>query len=418
MRTTSRTRFVTVTFITAAVFVATTGLYAVPAEAGTFPGQNGKIAYELRTSWNEDYTARIYLRNADGSSPVKLTDESFGDYLQMDPAWSADGSTIAFAHPNLGEGSSYPYIDTHLINQDGTDMRTIFEIQTEGYFNRLESTFSPDGTKVAFVGIYSNVGAQELYVADIDGTNQIQLTSLGYVMNPEWSPDGSRILFTVSEGGTTVRLYVVNADGTGLAPLTDVSSFRSRAVWSSDGTKIAYTGSVEKELGTGSDIFVMNADGTGQTRLTYTDSVALSPSWSPDGQKIVFSAYIGQFDLFTVNADGSDLTNITNTPGFLENEMSPAWQPLPVEPQTPAEQAEEILETIATLELPADLAESLNQNVGKVSTFIERDNAGAIGGQLTAFKSKLNAAVKNGKVDSADGQALIDAAEAILEELN
>ena len=106
----------------------------------------------------------------------------------------------------------------------------------------------------------------------------------------------------------TYNIWSVNADGTGLRPLTQLTAANAdatRAAWSPDGTRIAFQstraldGSDAEnarppDAGTSMDatnIWVMNADGSGATPLTrLTLSSCQAPTWSPDGTKILFNS--------------------------------------------------------------------------------------------------------------------------------
>jgi Tol biopolymer transport system component len=102
------------------------------------------------------------------------------------------------------------------------------------------------------------------------------------------SPDGRKILFTVGDidAGSTSPLWVVNADGSGLAHLTADASNDYRPSWSPDGSKIAF---VSRRDGN-AEIYVMSADGTGQTNITNNAADDENPSWSPSSNTILFDS--------------------------------------------------------------------------------------------------------------------------------
>lgn len=79
---------------------------------------------------------------------------------------------------------------------------------------KTQASFSPDGTKIAFISTVS--GEAQIYLADADGTNVKRLTTGSTNAQPTWSPDGSRLLFSSnrqSKGGNEFELFIMNADG-------------------------------------------------------------------------------------------------------------------------------------------------------------------------------------------------------------
>jgi TolB protein len=152
-------------------------------------------------------------------------------------------------------------------------------------------------------------------------------SNLPLVSGPEWSPDGSRLLYTGSPTLTIFSsdIYVVMADGTGEVKLTDTPGVHeSHAQWSPDGTKIVF---VRWTSEPSTDIWVMNADGTGQMNLTADLAADFFPAWSPDGQAIAFSSdRTGDEEVYITRVDGSATLRMTNSPGA---DTRPRWRPRP-----------------------------------------------------------------------------------------
>src|SRR5688500_1311482 len=168
-------------------------------------------------------------------------------------------------------------------------------------------------------------GNREIYSMNADGSAQTNLShSLADEKAHAWSPDGTKIVFLRQNDN---HLYVMNADGTGVAQLTadDFQHLHNTNLsWSPDGTKIAYV--------SGDDLVhylsVINADGTGRRRLREANSPFLDVVWSPDATKLAYSdgASINQSNLWVMNADGGGLTRVTNhgeSSGVYS--LSPAW---------------------------------------------------------------------------------------------
>lgn len=190
-----------------------------------------------------------------------------------------------------------------------------------------------------------------LFISAADGSGERQITTpTGTVGDdaPDWSPDGTRILFTrTADAGTAqeqLRLFTMSADGTGITPVTPARPTGAGALaagdndgaFSPDGRHIAcgsFHGNVVNDEIQVSEIIVMDADG--RHRHPVTRSAAYSGddggvAWSPDGKQLVYahsnagaSAPAGGRALFIINADGSHRRQLT--PWSLGAGGTPEW---------------------------------------------------------------------------------------------
>ena len=167
-------------------------------------------------------------------------------------------------------------------------------------------------------------GNLEIYVMNADGSGLARLTEHpAKDGDPSWSPDGARIVFESDRDGQ-LEIYTMNADGSDLTRLTfsnaDEQFVNVEPAWSPDGGTIAFASNRTGNA----HIYVMNPDGTEISRLT--DTPGQGPEWSPDGGRIAFTGMndAGNRDLYVVNVDGSDLIRLTQNPAA---DAEPAWSP-------------------------------------------------------------------------------------------
>jgi uncharacterized protein YjdB len=163
----------------------------------------------------------IWIMNADGSAPQNLTGDMPAEGYRSEPAWSADGSRIAFSERQSGPNGTTSSI--WIMNADGSGRQAV--ISDSPAFD-ASPTWSPDGTRLAFVRFY---GAEaDITIVRIADGSLTRLPLAGLEGKPAWSPDGSLIafssgarneLFTIQPDGTRLRQRTLHATwGGGLAP--------------------------------------------------------------------------------------------------------------------------------------------------------------------------------------------------------
>jgi hypothetical protein len=272
------------------------------ATAEIFAVQNGKIAFTSRRTGNDE----IYTMSPDGSNQTNISNNPANDFS---PMWSFDGGKIAFARQTVGDSIT---IDVYTMNADGSNQ---VRLTSDG--NSRNPSWSPDGTKIVFAKGFG------IYLMNADGTNPIRLPTINYNDGPRFSPDGSRIAYLCSRPfdgippGLNDEICVINADGSNERILTKHPAAELGAVWSPDGTKIAFTTNRTGKQ----EVYVMNADGSNQVNLSNNPAGGSNPTWSPDGTKIAFSSNRNNNSgIYLMNADGTNQTFLIADAG------SPAWQ--------------------------------------------------------------------------------------------
>jgi len=270
----------------------------------TPPPASGRIAFISNRDGNDE----VYVMNADGSSPRRLTNNAA---VEMEESWSPDGATILFITDRDGTHEVYS------VKADGTGLKRI----TNDLLPDWGPRYSPSGTKIYFFRTLN--GTDEIHVMNPDGSNQVRLTNNSWFdVLPVLTPDGTKIVFDSDRNGsvrqTNYDIYVMNPDGTNQVRLTTGSGREWYHDVSPNGQYIAYTQD--------NHIRLMNIDGSNQHAITspsgYQDK---QPSFSPDGSKIAFASNRdGNWEIYIMNLDGSGQTRVTNN---TSKDEYPAWSP-------------------------------------------------------------------------------------------
>ncbi|MGB7923144.1 MAG: hypothetical protein WCF57_07860 [Pyrinomonadaceae bacterium] len=286
-----------------------------PSMLGSKPVRRDKVVFSAE--------GNIYIMNTDGSAMRKLT-EAVLSAENRNPTLSVDGSRIAFSSNRAGN------YDIYIMNTEGGDLRRL----TANKKDDLDAAWSPDGSKIAFVrGLDLTINGNafipwcvsaEIYVLDVEGGWETNLTGGGGGTDPAWSPDGASIAFS-SYRQDNYEIYTMNANGSNVKRLTYTDTAEGDPAWSSDGHLIAYGGNYiqwrvdcgfmhtgrEQDGADGPNIFVMSSDGAEQRRLTSMGNSS-DPAWSPDGTHLVFvSRSHGYTQIFRIDANGQNQSTIT-----------------------------------------------------------------------------------------------------------
>jgi Tol biopolymer transport system component len=266
----------------------------------TLSPDGSKMTYARSIAGNED----LYVANTDGTEELRLTESKLDDVF---PVWSPDGSRIVYVENRLGPSADGIEGDLYVASVEGARTRIA---RNASLTSSSRPSWSPDGTKIAFVQFRPGRGAN-IYVADATGAappRPITKGLRGY-FHPAWSPDGGQIAYL---SGPQDSLWLMDPDGSRKTKV--LRRYAGDVAWSPDGSRIAF---VSPREGMDREVFIVNADGTDFRQLTEDNAEQFSPTWSPDGTRIAFEReQRGQWNVQIVGTDGSTPMAVTQGKGI------------------------------------------------------------------------------------------------------
>lgn len=260
-------------------------LIFAPATSASFPGTNGRLAYTVpvRAGAAASYrleTAYAAVKGVHAPAGVSLAETAVdrgGD--SFDPAWAADGRTLAFASTRGGDAQIYLFqlsLTGGVVPLCGLEVCQL----TSGAANDYAPAFSPDQQRIAYTGIAG--GRPQIFTVASTGADVSGLTTEGSNQEPDWSRAG--IVFAGNRTGH-FQLYLMNSEGGEVRRLTNQSGDDIQPSFSPDGREIAYT---HFETGR-SQVFVLDATGGAPRQLTRSSPSNSFPTFSPDGAAILLT---------------------------------------------------------------------------------------------------------------------------------
>lgn len=266
--------------------------------------------------------------------------------------WSFDESALSLQVTNKAEGINCDRI--YYMDVEGEGMPALNQV-SNGLGRTTCAYFLPGDERVVFASTHSGSDDCppepdrsegyvwplypdfELYVADRDGSNSVQLTDNDYYdAEATVSPNGDRMVFTSTRDGD-IELYTCNLDGSDVVRITHDAGYDGGAFFSPDGSKLVFRASrfeddpeglkeyeelLERNLvkPTEMEVYVCDVDGSNMTKVTDLGGANWAPYFHPNGEQIIFSSnhHTGgfPFNLFMINLDGSGLKQITYDNAF------------------------------------------------------------------------------------------------------
>ncbi|HEV7123026.1 MAG TPA: Tol-Pal system beta propeller repeat protein TolB [Rhodanobacter sp.] len=265
-----------------------------------------RIAYVTAVGLGDKTTYSLIVADSDGYNPqvAVRSRESL-----LSPAWSPDGSSIAYV--SFEDGNSSIRIQNIL-----TGARQL--VSARKGINGAPA-WSPDGKKLAVSLSY--VGNPEIFVIDLASHQATRVTnSLAIDTEPQWSPDGQSIYFTSDRSGRP-QIYQIPATGGTPQRITFQGQYNAKSSVSYDGKQIAMvqgSGNVYR-------IVIQDQSLGGQQRFISPGPLDDSVSFAPNASMLLYSATEGTRGvLYSVSSDGMVRERLKLAEG---NVQEPAWGP-------------------------------------------------------------------------------------------
>jgi Tol biopolymer transport system component len=234
---------------------------------GVYSPDGTRIAFAS----NYDGDLDIYVMNGDGTSIRQLTKNSWADSY---PSWSPDGTKLAFTSNRDGD------FDIYTMSADGSN-----QVNLTGEWSQFpddDPHWSPDGSRIAFA--MEHYGSWDVWEFRLESKWLVPLADgWAHEWFDSWSPDGKHFLIDSDQSGD-VDLYVIETpplDAMWYVPqpkvLADDNASQGAAVWSPDGTQIAFSGNRDGDW----EVYLMNADGSAQRQLTHNTVDDIVADWQP-----------------------------------------------------------------------------------------------------------------------------------------
>jgi TolB protein len=274
-------------------------------------GINGIAETKIYFISSRSGSKEVWAMDYDGENQHQVT--HLGT-ISVSPRVSPDNSRVAFSSVG-NEGWA--------VRMYSLDLGRVVAFPTGAVGgNNLSPAWSADGTKLAFSS--SRSGDPEIWVCDAGGGNARKVTSFrGPDVSPTWNSKTNAQIAWVSGRSGLPQIYTMDQDGGNVQRLTD-GGYAVSPSWSPNGQMLTFSWNRKYGPGApgGQDIYVMDIASLRWIQLTHDAGNNDFPSWAPDGRHIVFQRQIGhRTEIWEMLADGTQQQQLTKS----GNNSMPNW---------------------------------------------------------------------------------------------